>query len=258
MNILKKLFDHEYKELNRFAKLADKIEELSEEYAKLTDYELQAKTDEFRNRLEKGETLDDILVEAFATAREACFRVIGEKPYYVQLLGGIAIHFGNIAEMKTGEGKTLTSVMPAYLNALSGEGVHIVTVNEYLADRDANWMGNIHRFLGLTVGTNLRSLSPKEKKEQYECDILYTTNNELGFDYLRDNMVVRSENRVQKGLNFAIIDEVDSVLIDEARTPLIISGGEVKSARLYTDADSFVKTLKKEEDYIYDEKNKSS
>ena len=257
MNILKKLFDHEYKELNRFAKLADKIEELSEEYAKLTDYELQAKTDEFRNRLEKGETLDDILVEAFATAREACFRVIGEKPYYVQLLGGIAIHFGNIAEMKTGEGKTLTSVMPAYLNALSGEGVHIVTVNEYLADRDANWMGNIHRFLGLTVGTNLRSLSPKEKKEQYECDILYTTNNELGFDYLRDNMVVRSENRVQKGLNFAIIDEVDSVLIDEARTPLIISGGEVKSARLYTDADSFVKTLKKEEDYIYDEKTKA-
>ena len=159
--------------------------------------------------------------------------------------------------MKTGEGKTLTSVMPAYLNALSGEGVHIVTVNEYLADRDANWMGNIHRFLGLTVGTNLRSLSPKEKKEQYECDILYTTNNELGFDYLRDNMVVRSENRVQKGLNFAIIDEVDSVLIDEARTPLIISGGEVKSARLYTDADSFVKTLKKEEDYIYDEKTKA-
>ena len=257
MSILKKLFDHEYKELKRFSTLADRIEALDEEYSKLTDYELQAKTDEFRNRLEAGETLDDILVEAFATAREACFRVIGEKPYYVQLLGGISIHFGNISEMKTGEGKTLTSVMPAYLNALSGEGVHIVTVNEYLADRDANWMGNIHRFLGLTVGTNLRSLSPKEKKEQYECDILYTTNNELGFDYLRDNMVVRSENRVQRGLNFAIIDEVDSVLIDEARTPLIISGGEVKSARLYTDADSFVKTLKKEVDYIYDEKTKA-
>ena len=159
--------------------------------------------------------------------------------------------------MKTGEGKTLTSVMPAYLNALSGNGVHIVTVNEYLADRDANWMGNIHRFLGLTVGTNLRSLSPTEKKEQYNCDILYTTNNELGFDYLRDNMVVQKENRVQRGLNFAIIDEVDSVLIDEARTPLIISGGEMKSARLYTDADSFVKSLKNEEDYIYDEKTKS-
>ena len=257
MNILRSLFDHEYKELKKFGALADKIEELDEEYSKLTDYELQAKTDEFKSRLEKGETLDDILVEAFATAREACFRVIGEKPYYVQLLGGIAIHFGNIAEMKTGEGKTLTSVMPAYLNALSGEGVHIVTVNEYLADRDANWMGNIHRFLGLTVGTNLRSLSPKEKREQYECDILYTTNNELGFDYLRDNMVVRGENRVQKGLNFAIIDEVDSVLIDEARTPLIISGGEMKSARLYTDADSFVKSLKKEEDYLYDEKTKA-
>jgi len=257
MNILRSLFDHEYKELKKFSALADKIEALEPEYAKLTDYELQAKTDEFKNRLEKGETLDELLVEAYATAREACFRVIGEKPYYVQLLGAIAIHFGNIAEMKTGEGKTLTSVMPAYLNALSGNGVHIVTVNEYLADRDANWMGNIHRFLGLTVGTNLRSLSPTEKKEQYNCDILYTTNNELGFDYLRDNMVVQKENRVQRGLNFAIIDEVDSVLIDEARTPLIISGGEMKSARLYTDADSFVKSLKNEEDYIYDEKTKS-
>jgi len=257
VNIFRSLFDHEYKELKKFSSLADKIEALDEEYTKLTDYELKAKTDEFKDRLKDGATLDDILVEAYATAREACFRVIGEKPYYVQLLGGIAIHYGNIAEMKTGEGKTLTSVMPAYLNALTGQGVHIVTVNEYLADRDANWMGNIHRFLGLTVGTNLRSLSPKEKKEQYECDILYTTNNELGFDYLRDNMVVHSENRVQKGLNFAIIDEVDSVLIDEARTPLIISGGEMKSARLYTDADSFAKSLKKEEDYIYDEKTKN-
>ena len=257
MNLLKRLFDHEYKELKRFSEIADKIDALDEEYTKLTDYELQAKTDEFRNRLKSGETLDDILVEAFATAREACYRVIGEKPYYVQLLGGLAIHFGNIAEMKTGEGKTLTSVMPAYLNALTGDGVHIVTVNEYLADRDAKWMGNIHRFLGLTVGTNLRSLSPKEKKEQYNCDILYTTNNELGFDYLRDNMVVKSENRVQRGLNFAIIDEVDSVLIDEARTPLIISGGEVKSNNLYIDADTFVKKLKPEKDYLYDEKTKS-
>ena len=257
MNFLKKLFDHEYKELKRFSDIADKIDALSDEYSKMSDYELKAKTDEFRNRLKDGETLDDILVEAFATAREACFRVIGEKPYYVQLLGALAIHFGNIAEMKTGEGKTLTSVMPAYLNALTGEGVHIVTVNEYLADRDANWMGNIHRFLGLTVGTNLRSLSPKEKKEQYDCDILYTTNNELGFDYLRDNMVVKKENRVQRGLNFAIIDEVDSVLIDEARTPLIISGGEVKSNNLYRDADSFVKRLKADDDYLYDEKTKA-
>lgn len=257
MNLLKKLFDHEYKELKKFSGIADEIDALGEEYAKLSDYELKSKTDEFKKRLKDGETLDDVLVEAYATAREACFRVIGERPYYVQLLGAIAIHFGNIAEMKTGEGKTLTSVMPAYLNALNGEGVHIVTVNEYLADRDANWMGNIHRFLGLTVGTNLRSLSPKEKKEQYECDILYTTNNELGFDYLRDNMVVKSENRVQRGLNFAIIDEVDSVLIDEARTPLIISGGEVKSNNLYIDADRFVKKLSKEKDYLYDEKTKS-
>ena len=257
MGIFRNLFDHEYKELKKFTVLADKIEELDEEYTKLSDYELAAKTDEFKKRLKSGETLDDILVEAFATAREACFRVIEEKPYYVQLLGAIAIHYGNIAEMKTGEGKTLTSVMPAYLNALSGNGVHIVTVNEYLADRDAKWMGKIHEFLGLTVGVNLRTLSPSEKKEAYEKDVLYTTNNELGFDYLRDNMVVKGEDRVQRGLNFAIIDEVDSVLIDEARTPLIISGGEIKSASLYTDADSFVKSLKAEEDYIYDEKTKS-
>jgi len=258
MNLFKRLFDHEYKELKKFEEIANKIEALDEEYTKLSDYELKAKTDEFKKRLKDGETLDDILIEAYATAREASFRVIGEKPYYVQLLGALAIHFGNIAEMKTGEGKTLTSVMPAYLNALGGQGVHIVTVNEYLADRDANWMGNIHRFLGLTVGTNLRSLSPKEKREQYDCDILYTTNNELGFDYLRDNMVVKKENRVQRGLNFAIIDEVDSVLIDEARTPLIISGGEIKSNHLYTDADLFVKKLKLDKEYLYDEKTKSA
>ena len=256
MNIFRKLFDHEYKELKKFSALADKIEALDEEYQKLSDKQLQAKTEEFKERLEKGETLDDILVEAFATAREAAFRVIGEKPYYVQLLGGIAIHKGNIAEMKTGEGKTLTAVLPAYLNALTGEGVHIVTVNEYLASRDAEWMGNIHRFLGLTVGVNLRELSPTEKQEVYNCDILYTTNNEVGFDYLRDNMVVKKEKRVQRPLNFAIVDEVDSVLIDEARTPLIISGGELKSASLYTEADRFAKSLKKEVDYIYDEKQK--
>ncbi|MDD6941841.1 MAG: preprotein translocase subunit SecA [Bacilli bacterium] len=257
MNLLRKLFDHEYKEMKKFTTLADKVMALDEEYSKLTDTELQNKTEEFRNRLRDGETLDDILVEAFATAREAAFRVLGEKHFYVQILGGLAIHYGNIAEMKTGEGKTLTSVLPAYLNALSGEGVHIITVNEYLATRDADWMGKIHEFLGLTVGVNTRDLSPKEKQEAYNCDILYSTNNEIGFDYLRDNMVVHKEDRVQRKLNFAIIDEVDSVLIDEARTPLIISGGEMKSANLYIDADRFAKSLKDEKDYIYDEKTKS-
>ena len=257
MQFLRKLFDHEYKELKRFEALADKIVALEDEYSKLTDTELQNKTEEFKERLKNGETLDDILVEAFATAREASYRVIGEKHYYVQILGGLAIHFGNIAEMKTGEGKTLTAVLPAYLNALSGEGVHIITVNEYLAGRDAEWMGGIHRFLGLTVGVNGRDLSPKEKQEAYNCDILYSTNNEIGFDYLRDNMVVRGEDRVQRPLNFAIVDEVDSVLIDEARTPLIISGGEMKSANLYLDADRFAKSLKEDTDFIYDEKTKS-
>ena len=257
MNLLRKLFDHEYKEMKRFTVLADKVMALDEEYSKLTDTELQNKTEEFKNRLRNGETLDDILVEAFATAREAAFRVIGEKHFYVQILGGLAIHFGNIAEMKTGEGKTLTSVLPAYLNALTGEGVHIITVNEYLATRDAAWMGKIHEFLGLTVGVNTRDLTPKEKQEAYNCDILYSTNNEIGFDYLRDNMVVHKEDRVQKKLSFAIIDEVDSVLIDEARTPLIISGGEMRSANLYIDADRFAKSLKEEKDYIYDEKTKS-
>ena len=257
MNLLRKLFDHEYKEMKRFTVLADKVMALDEEYSKLTDTELQNKTEEFKNRLRDGETLDDILVEAFATAREAAFRVIGEKHFYVQILGGLAIHFGNIAEMKTGEGKTLTSVLPAYLNALTGEGVHIITVNEYLATRDAAWMGKIHEFLGLTVGVNTRDLTPKEKQEAYNCDILYSTNNEIGFDYLRDNMVVHKEDRVQRKLSFAIIDEVDSVLIDEARTPLIISGGEMRSANLYIDADHFAKSLKEEKDYIYDEKTKS-
>ena len=257
MGLFKKLFDHEYKQLKKFRKLADEIVALDEEMQKLTDTELKAKTEEFKNRLNNGETVDDILVEAFATAREACFRVIGEKPFYVQILGACAIHFGNIAEMKTGEGKTLTCVLPAYLNALTGKGVHIITVNEYLAQRDTEWMGGIHRFLGLTVGVNLRDMSPREKKEQYNCDIMYSTNSELGFDYLRDNMVVKGEDRVQRPLNFAIIDEVDSVLIDEARTPLIISGGQMQSANLYIDADRFVKSLKKDEDYIYDEQTKN-
>lgn len=256
MELLKKLFDHEYKELKRFEKIADQIDELDESMQALSDKELKDKTKEFKERLQNGETVDDLVVETFAVAREACFRVIGEKPYYVQLLGALAIHFGNIAEMKTGEGKTLTSVLPAYLNALTGEGVHIITVNEYLADRDAHWMGKIHEFLGLTVGINLRDMTPKEKQEQYACDILYSTNNEIGFDYLRDNMVIRKENRVQRPFNYAIIDEVDSVLIDEARTPLIISGGEMKSANLYMDADRFAKSLK-EDEYIYDEKTKN-
>ena len=256
MGLFKKLFDHEYKELKKFEKLADKVMDLDQEYKNLSDDDLKNKTNEFKERLKNGETLDDILPEAFATVREAADRVIGLKPFRVQVIGGIALHYGNIAEMKTGEGKTLVATMPAYLNALTGDGVHIITVNEYLADRDSNWMGSIHKFLGLTVGTNLRSLSPSEKQEMYNCDILYSTNNELGFDYLRDNMVVRKENRVQRGLNFVIIDEADSVLIDEARTPLIISGGEMKSASLYMDADSFVKKLKEDEDYLYDEKTK--
>ena len=257
MNILRRLFDHEYKELKRFGVLADSIEALSSEYSELSDEKLKSKTNEFKERLVNGETLDDILVEAFATIREAAKRVIGEYPFRVQLLGGIAIHYGNIAEMKTGEGKTLTTILPAYLNALTGKGVHVITVNEYLTTRNAEWMGKIFEFLGISVGVNLRELTPSEKRKEYEKDILYTTNNELGFDYLRDNMVVKKENRVQRELNFAILDEVDSILIDEARTPLIISGGKMESKNLYVSADTFVKTLKKDTDYTIDEKTKS-
>ena len=256
LGFLKKIFDHEYKELKKFKLIADEVFELDDKYKKMTDKQLQGCTNKLKKRLKDGETVDDILPDAFAVAREAAYRVIGEKPFYVQVLGALAIHFGNIAEMKTGEGKTLTCVMPAYLNALTEKGVHIVTVNEYLATRDAEWMGQIYRFLGLTVAVNLREMSPKEKKEAYNCDILYSTNNELGFDYLRDNMVVNAEDRVQRPLHFAIIDEVDSVLIDEARTPLIISGGVMKSANLYKDADRFVKTLRENEDYTIDEKTK--
>ena len=247
----------EYKELYRFRTIADKIEALDEEMSKLSDKKLAGYTDKFKKRLEEGETLEDILVEAFAVAREAAYRCTGMKPFYCQLLGGLAIHYGNIAEMKTGEGKTLTCVLPAYLNALTGKGVHIVTVNEFLSTRDSEWMGSIFKFLGLTVGLNLRELSPEEKRQAYECDILYSTNNELGFDYLRDNMVVKKEKRVQRPLNFCIVDEVDSILIDEARTPLIISGGVMQSANLYMDADRFVKSLNENEDYIMDEKSKA-
>ncbi len=256
MNFFSKIFDHEYKELNKFKLVANEVFELDDKYKKLTDKQLQQMTSKLKKRLADGEELDDLIPDAFATVREAAYRVIGEKPFYVQVLGALCIHFGNISEMKTGEGKTLTCVMPAYLNALSGKGVHIVTVNEYLASRDSAWMGKIFEFLGLTVAVNLREMTPKEKKEAYNCDILYSTNNELGFDYLRDNMVVKSEDRVQRPLHFAIIDEVDSVLIDEARTPLIISGGVMKSANLYKDSDRFVKTLRENEDYTIDEKTR--
>ncbi len=258
MKLFKKLFDHEYKELKRFEALAREVDALDEEYTNLSDEDLKAKTAEFKERLQNGETLEDIKIEAFATAREAAKRTIGLKPFFVQIVGGFAIHYGNIAEMKTGEGKTLVATMPAYLNALSGEGVHIITVNEYLAERDANWMGEIYRFLGLTVGVNYRASSTAEKRDAYNCDILYSTNNEIGFDYLRDNMVVRSSDRVARPLNFAIIDEVDSVLIDEARTPLIISGGHMQSANLYIQTDRFVKTLKENNGYVYDEQTKAT
>jgi len=257
MSFLKKLVDTEYKELRRFNKIADKIEALEEEYSKKSDEDLAGKTAIFKERLANGETIEDILVEAFATAREASYRQIGEKPYRVQLIGGMAIHYGNIAEMKTGEGKTITTVLPAYLNALSGKGVHVVTVNEYLTARNAEWMGPIYEFLGVSVGVNIRELTPAEKQEVYNCDITYSTNNEIGFDYLRDNMVTRKENRVQRPLNYVIIDEVDSVLIDEARTPLIISGGKMNAANLYIDSDKAVKKLQNEEDYKIDEKVKT-
>ena len=241
--MLKGLFDAGYKELKRVEKIANKIEALQDEYRKYSDEELQNKTNIFRERLKNGETLDDILVEAFATCREAATRVLHMIPFKVQLMGALAMHGGNIAEMKTGEGKTLTSTLVAYLNALSGEGVHIVTVNEYLATRDATEMGELFKWLGLTVGLNLRAITPEEKKEAYACDITYSTNNELGFDYLRDNMVTYKERRVQRELNFAIVDEVDSILIDEARTPLIISGGQKNTGNLYQQADIFVKGL---------------
>ena len=258
MNLFKRLFDHEYKELKRFEAMAEQVVALDEEYSALSDEELKSKTDEFKEKLANGETLEDIKIEAFATAREAAYRVIGEKPFFVQVVGGFAIHYGNIAEMKTGEGKTLTETMPAYLNALTGDGVHIITVNEYLAERDANWMGEIYRFLGLTVGVNYRESTTTEKKEAYNCDVLYSTNNEIGFDYLRDNMVIRASDRVARPLNFAIIDEVDSVLIDEARTPLIISGGHMQSTNLYIQTDKFVKGLKENKGYVYDEQTKAT
>ena len=238
---------HSQRELKRIYPLVDKIEALSPVMEKLTDEELKNKTTIFKQRLEQGETLDDLLVEAFAVVREAASRVLGMKHYRVQLIGGIILHQGRISEMKTGEGKTLVSTLPAYLNALEGKGVHIVTVNDYLAKRDAEWMGKVHEFLGLTVGVVLNSMTPEERKVAYDCDITYATNNELGFDYLRDNMVVYKEKLVQRGLHYAIIDEVDSVLIDEARTPLIISGQSGKSTELYRACDILARQMQKGE-----------
>lgn len=256
--MFKKLFDSGYKELKRCEKIAKQVFSYEDEMAKLSDDELKAKTPYFKELLKNGKTLDDILPEAYAVVREAAYRVIQKKPFFVQVCGAIAIHGGNIAEMKTGEGKTLTAVMPAYLNALSENGVHIVTVNEYLAQREVDGeIGTVYRWLGLTVGLNIRDLSRQEKRDQYACDILYSTNSELGFDYLRDNMAVREEDLVQvRGLNYAIIDEVDSILIDEARTPLIISGGAKTSAVSYQAADSFVKNLSNE-DYEIDIESKT-
>lgn len=255
MTLFGGLFSEEARELKKLEKIADQVLAHEQEMKNLTDDELKHKTVEYRERLAKGETLDDLLPEAFATSREAASRVIGEKPYKVQIEGSIAMHRGDIAEMKTGEGKTLTATMAVYLNALQGQGVHVITVNEYLASRDAAWMGEIYRFLGLTVGVNKHELSEAEKRAAYACDITYSTNSELGFDYLRDNMARNVKDRVQRGLNVAIVDEVDSVLIDEARTPLIISGGSKDTANLYVAADRFVKTLVKPE-YEYDKHTK--
>ena len=243
VNILKKLYNDDKRELKKFEKIAAKVESHADEMSKLSDEQLQAKTPEFRDRIKKGESLDDLLPEAFAVAREGAKRVLGLYPFHVQILGGIALHYGNIAEMMTGEGKTLTATMPVYLNALEGKGVHVVTVNEYLSSRDEEEMGQLYKWLGLTVGLNLNSMSPDEKRAAYNCDVTYSTNSELGFDYLRDNMVVYKEQMVQRPLNYAIIDEVDSILIDEARTPLIISGEAEQANSDYIRADRFVKTL---------------
>jgi len=244
-------------ELKKLQKPVKAVMALEDEYRKLTDEQLRAKTDEFRTRLQNGETEDDILPEAFATVREAADRVLGMRPYEVQVLGGIVLHQGRIAEMKTGEGKTLVSTMPAYLNALRGEGVHIVTVNDYLARRDSEWMGKVHRFLGLSVGLIVHDLEPQERRDSYACDITYGTNNELGFDYLRDNMVIRRGDLVQRGHAFAIVDEVDSILIDEARTPLIISGQGEKSTELYDKVDAVVRTMRNGTHFEVEEKKKA-
>ena len=275
MGFLKKIFgDYSSREIKRITPIKDKVLALEEEYSKLTDEELKAKTPYFKERLANGETLDDILPEAFAACREASWRVLGMKHFPVQVLGGIVLHQGRIAEMKTGEGKTLVATLPAYLNALSGKGVHIVTVNDYLARRDSEWMGKVYRFMGLKVGLIIHEKSNDERREAYAADITYGTNNEMGFDYLRDNMCIYSNELVQRGHSFAIVDEVDSILIDEARTPLIISGQGEKSTQMYDMAEMFVSRLKKkvvvqvddkeeedshiDADYIVDEKAKTA
>ena len=256
-NILKSIIENDKGEVRKLEKMADKVMSYEDEMAALTDAELQAKTVEFKERYAKGETLDQLLFEAFAVVREGAKRVLGLFPYKVQIMGGIVLHHGDVPEMRTGEGKTLTATMPVYLNALSGKGVHVVTVNEYLSERDATEMGELYSWLGLSVGINLASKSPMEKREAYACDITYSTNSEIGFDYLRDNMVVRAENMAQRPLNYALVDEVDSILIDEARTPLIVSGPTASDTnQLYYRADSFVKTLQKD-DYIIDVPSKT-
>lgn len=256
-NILKKWIESDRRELRRINKIANKVEKYAKPMAALSDDELKAKTDEFRARYKKGEDLDHMLPEAFAVAREGAKRVLGLYPFHVQIMGGIVLHEGNIAEMKTGEGKTLTATMPVYLNAISGKGVHVITVNEYLSKRDATEMGQLYNWLGCSVGVNNSEMSPDQKREAYKADIMYSTNSEIGFDYLRDNMAVYKEDQVQRGLNYALVDEVDSILIDEARTPLIISGPGTGTSKLYKQTDRFVKTLKNEVDYKVDLESKT-
>ncbi|MFW3626111.1 preprotein translocase subunit SecA [Aerococcus viridans] len=256
-NVLKKVFDNQRKDLKKFDKTAKQVEALEDRFANYTDDQLKDMTKSFQERLQLGEDLEDILVEAFATVREGARRVLGLFPYHVQIMGGLTLHYGNIAEMKTGEGKTLTATMPVYLNALAGKGVHVVTVNDYLASRDSAQMGELYTFLGLTVGLNKAGMNNDEKREAYAADITYSTNNELGFDYLRDNMVVYKRQMVQRPLYFAVVDEVDSILIDEARTPLIISNQAEQSTALYQRADYFAKSLKEEEDYVIDVSSKT-
>ncbi|MBQ2712248.1 MAG: preprotein translocase subunit SecA, partial [Clostridia bacterium] len=250
-------FNDNKRNIKAVKKIADKVEALADRYAGMSDDELKGLTAQFKERLANGETLDALLPEAFAAVREASSRVLGMRHFYVQIMGGIVLHQGRVAEMSTGEGKTLVATLPAYLNALTGNGVHVVTVNDYLAQRDAEWMGRLYKFMGLTVGVVVPGMEPEAKRAAYLCDITYATNNELGFDYLRDNMVVYRKDLVQRPLSFAIVDEVDSILIDEARTPLIISGRSGKSSELYIKANRFVKTLKKEEDYTVDEDDKA-
>ncbi|HPY85695.1 MAG TPA: DEAD/DEAH box helicase, partial [Ruminococcus flavefaciens] len=259
MGLFKSVFGanaYSNRELKRIEPIKNKVLALDEEYQQLSDADLKAKTQEFKDRLEAGETLDDILPEALATVREAAWRVLEKKPYPVQIIGAIVLHQGRIAEMRTGEGKTLVATLPVYLNALEEKGVHVVTVNDYLAKRDMEWMGKIYNFLGLSTGCVIHGITEEERRAAYAADVTYGTNNEYGFDYLRDNMVIYKEEMTQRELNYAIVDEVDSILIDEARTPLIISGQGDKSTELYSQANRFVKTLKNEKDFTIEEKDK--